>query len=131
MTDYTIKNLKTDIEDMAPKFGMSPEIEARFAREPLGCRKLGVSYERLAPGARSRFGHRHREQEEVYVVVDGGGRAKLDDEVHELNAWDALRVAPETMRAFEAGPDGLAMLIVGAPKTEQRDGELVEGWWSD
>jgi len=127
---YTIKNLK-EVEDAAPKFGLAPHVEARFARGALETVKLGVSYQRYEPNSRAPFGHRHNEQEEVYVVLGGGGRVKLDDDVVELAQWDAVRVDPATMRHFEAGPDGLEILAVGAPATPQMDVELVEGWWSD
>jgi mannose-6-phosphate isomerase-like protein (cupin superfamily) len=128
---YTVKNLKADVEDMAPKFGLGPDLEARFAREPLGCERCGVSYERLLPNARSPFGHRHTEQEEVYVVVGGSGRVRLEDEVLDLGHWDAVRVSPETRRAFEAGPDGLELIVFGAPSTGPGDAEILHGWWSE
>lgn len=128
MTGYTIKNLRDDVDDMAPRFDMSPQLEARFAREPLDCEQGGLSYQRFAAGTRAPFGHRHAEQEELYVVVSGGGRVKLDDEIRELRRWDALRVAPATMRAFEGGPDGLELVAFGAPNAPG-DGEIVMGWW--
>lgn len=127
---YTIANLK-DVEDSAPKFGLSPDIEARFARNALGCEQTGLSYQRLAPNVRGKFGHRHADQEEIYVIVAGSGRLKVDDEVHDLGQWDAVRVAPETMRAFEAGPDGLELLAFGAPATGSSDAELTAGWWAE
>lgn len=130
MTGYTKVNLK-EIEDQAPKFGHAPNIEARFASEPLEMRKAGVSYQRLAPGFRAPFGHKHKVQEELYVIVSGGGRVKIDDEVKELKAWDAIRVAPETMRCFEAGPEGIEILAFGAPRTGPGDAEVVENWWTD
>jgi mannose-6-phosphate isomerase-like protein (cupin superfamily) len=128
---YTIKNLKADVEDVAPRFGLSPGLESRFAREALECEKSGVSYLRIAPGSRIPFGHRHTVQEEVYVLVSGSGRVKLDDEVRELRQWDVVRVAPETMRAFEAGPDGIELLAFGAPAGggAGQDAEIVQGWW--
>src|SRR5947207_12874767 len=89
-------------------------MEARFARKPLEAERSGISYQRLAPGFRGPFGHRHAEQEETYVVVSGGGRVKLEDGVHELRQWDALRVAPRTGRGFEAGPNGMELLVFGA-----------------
>jgi quercetin dioxygenase-like cupin family protein len=130
MADYTITNLRADVEDMAPKFGMSPEVEARFARDPLECQKMALSYQRLAPNARMPFGHKHAEQEEVYVVLDGGGKVKLDDEVRDLREWDAIRIGSDTMRAFEAGGDGMTFIAFGAPKTDPNDAEMVQGWWS-
>jgi mannose-6-phosphate isomerase-like protein (cupin superfamily) len=131
MSAYTHLNLKDDVEDSAKKFGLSPALETHFAREPLGLENSGVSYLRLAPGERPSFGHKHKEQEEVYVVVNGAGRIKLDDEIIELRRWDALRIAPATMRNVEAGPDGIELLLFGAPNAGFGDAETVEGWWSD
>jgi mannose-6-phosphate isomerase-like protein (cupin superfamily) len=130
MTDYTLKNLK-EVEDMAPQFDLSPGLEARFARKPLGGESTGLSYQRLEPNFRVPFGHKHANQEEVYVVVSGGGRMKLDDEVVELRQWDAVRVASDTMRDFEAGPEGVELLAFGAPTNGANDAEMTPGWWSD
>ena len=128
MADYQIANLK-EIEDSAVRFGMSPDMESRFGRKPLEAESSGVSYLRLAPNVRQPFGHRHDDMEETYVVVGGTGRAKLDDEIVELSTWDTIRVAPGTMRSFEAGDHGLEYLAFGAGEPET--GELVQGWWSD
>jgi mannose-6-phosphate isomerase-like protein (cupin superfamily) len=129
MAGYTLKNLK-EVEDAAPRFGLAPDVEARFARDALDAEASGFSYQRLAPNARQRFGHKHAEQEEIYVVLGGSGRVKLENEVVELRALDALRVAPETTRCFEAGPDGLELLAFG-PRRGENDAELIPGWWSD
>jgi len=131
MAAYTHVNLKTDVEDQAPNFGMSPEMEARMARVPLELEQCGVSYQRLAPNYRLPFGHRHKNQEEVYVVVSGGGRAKLEDEIVELQEWDALRVPRDTTRGFEAGSDGLVIIAIGAPNTGPGDAEMADDWWTD
>jgi quercetin dioxygenase-like cupin family protein len=125
---YTVHNLK-DVEDAAPAFGMSPDVEARFARKPLESKQVAVSYQRLQPDVRMPFGHTHAGQEEIYIVLGGSGRAKVDDEVIELRQWDALRVDPETMRALEAGPDGVEFIAVGGPLGETNDAEMVQGWW--
>ena len=130
MAGYTIQNLK-DVEDQAPKFGMSPQMEMRMARVPLEMQNAGLSYQRLSPGFRLPFGHNHNNQEEVYVVVGGSGRVKLGDEVVELRQWDAVRVPKDTMRGFEAGPDGVEMIAIGAPNTGPGDADTVQGWWSD
>jgi mannose-6-phosphate isomerase-like protein (cupin superfamily) len=128
MSDYTIKNLM-DIEDSAA--GRSPGVQARFARSHIDSRDLGVTYLRYEPGVRAPMGHSHREQEEVYVVVSGSGRVKLGDEVLELAPWDVVRVAPTTVRAFEAGPEGLELIAVGSTRPEGGDGvPAPEGWWS-
>lgn len=131
MGDYTIKNLRTEIEDSAPAFGLSPDLEARFARDVLETENMALSYQRLAPGARAPFGHRHKTQEEVYLVLEGAGRVKLDEDVREVAAWDAVRVAKDTVRCFEAGPEGLSFVVFGAPQAEPGDAELIPGWWAD
>jgi len=112
MSGYTIKNL-LDVEDSAVKFGFAPAMEARFAREDLGFEKHGLSLQRLAPNERQAFAHRHGEAEEVYVVVEGSGRVLLDGDVVEVRRWDAIRVAPGTVRSFAAGPEGIGYLAFG------------------
>jgi uncharacterized cupin superfamily protein len=97
----------------------------------LGAKHLGVSYFRYAPGFRYPDGHRHREQEEVYIVIAGSGRVKLDDEVVELREWDVVRVAPSVVRAFEGGDGGLEMIAVGSDRPEGGDGVQVQNWWAD
>jgi mannose-6-phosphate isomerase-like protein (cupin superfamily) len=128
MTDFSLKNLK-DVEDSLADRDL--DLEARFGRKHLNSRHLGISYFRYGPSFRSPLAHRHREQEEAYVVVGGSGRAKLDDEIVELGQWDVLRVAPEVVRGFEAGPDGLELIAVGSDRPEGGDGETVEGHWAD
>jgi mannose-6-phosphate isomerase-like protein (cupin superfamily) len=126
MSRYAIANLK-ELDDLAAK--REGDIEARFGRGPIESEHLGVSYFRYGPGYRSAIGHRHREQEEAYVVIRGSGTAKLDDEIVELRQWDVLRVAPRTTRAFEGGPDGLELIAVGNDRPEGGDGELVPDFW--
>jgi mannose-6-phosphate isomerase-like protein (cupin superfamily) len=129
MAGYGKANLK-EVEDQAPKFGLSPDLEARFARVALDAERIGVTYQRLAPNYRLPWGHKHKTQEEVYVLVSGSGRAKIDDEVVELKPWDALRVSKDAVRSFEAGPDGAEFVVVGAPGGPG-DAENVENWWTD
>jgi uncharacterized cupin superfamily protein len=131
VSNYTHINLKTDVEDMAPKFGFAPNLESRFARRPLGLEKSGVSYYRVAPNYRIPFGHKHGEQEEVYLLLSGSARMKLDDDLVELKPLDALRVPGEVTRAFEAGPDGAEIVAFGAPNNENSDTEMVQDWWTD
>lgn len=129
MSDYTHLNLK-EVEDQAPKFGLSPDLEFRMGRVPLDMEQAGVSYMRVAPNYRVPFGHNHKNQEEVYVVVGGGGRIKVGDEVRDLEPWDAVRVHKDTMRGFEAGADGLELIAIGAPNTGPGDADMEQGWWS-
>jgi mannose-6-phosphate isomerase-like protein (cupin superfamily) len=119
----------TDVKDSAPEFGMGDVQEARFAKGDLEAEKTGVSHLRLKPGKRSPFGHKHEEAEEVYVVIAGSGRMKLDDEIIEVERLDAIRVAPEVIRAFEADGDGIEVLAMGA--RHDGDGEVIPGWWSE
>jgi mannose-6-phosphate isomerase-like protein (cupin superfamily) len=130
MAGYTVQNLK-EVEDQGPNFGLSPDLEARMARVPLELEEFGISYQRLAPDYRLPFGHMHSVQEEVYVLISGSARVKLDDEVVELKPWDAVRVHRDTMRSFEAGPEGAEMIAVGAPNTGPGDANVQQGWWSD
>ena len=128
MPNYSIKNLK-EVDDSAA--GRGGDVEARFGRKHLDSEHLGVSYFRYGAGFKGPFGHRHREQEEAYVVVSGSGRVKLDDEVVDLQQWDVIRVAPDVVRAFEGGADGLELIAVGSDRPEGGDGEMVNDFWVD
>jgi len=130
MDGYTKANLKAEVENQSPKFKMPSEMEARFARSTLGGESLGLTLMKLAPGFRIPFGHKHEDQEEVYVIVRGSARIKVDGEVVEAGQWDAIRFDKNTMRNVEAGPDGVEYLAFGAGD-DPRDAEMVPGWWSD
>jgi mannose-6-phosphate isomerase-like protein (cupin superfamily) len=131
MGKYTKLNLREEVQDQAPNFGLEGKIEARMARVPLELEHSGISYQRMAPNFRLPFGHKHKTQEEIYVLVSGSIRARLEDEVVELKPFDALRVPKDTMRSFEAGPEGAEMIAIGAPHTGPGDAEMVNGWWMD
>lgn len=129
MSSYTKQNLRR-VENQAPKFGMPEGLEARFGRSALGGETLGVSVFKLAPGYRLPFGHKHETQEEVYVVVRGSARVKVEDEVVELGEWDAIRIGRNTMRGVEAGPDGVEYIAFGAGD-DPGEVEMVQGWWAN
>lgn len=131
MAGYTKLNLKADVKDMAPEFGLSPGLESRFARKPLELQQTGLTYFRVGPGFRTPFGHSHGEQEELYLVVEGSARVKLDDDVVELEQWDVVRIPPGMMRALEGGPDGAEVLAFSAPNNDNQDLDMQQGWWSD
>ena len=131
MAGYTKVNLKDEVEDQAPNFGLEGKLEMRMARVPLELEQQGVSYQRIAPNFRLPFGHQHKTQEEVYIVLSGSLRAKVEDEIVELGPFAALRVHKDTMRSFEGGPDGAELLAVGAPHTGPGDAETENDWWSD
>jgi quinol monooxygenase YgiN/quercetin dioxygenase-like cupin family protein len=102
---------------------------ARFARGPLGATATGLSLQRLRPGARQSFGHHHRLDEEIYVVLKGSGQIAVDDEVRDIRPLDAIRVAPASVRAFQAGPDGLAFLAMGTHHAG--DPQMDPGYWPE
>ena len=127
--DYTHKNLN-EIEDMAAKHGFGHVGEARFAGPDLETEQTGLSSHKLNPNARQAFGHSHDSTEEVYVVISGSGRVKLDDEVVEVRELDAIRISPTVIRALEAGPDGLHVLAFGPHNADDR-GKVHQDWWTD
>jgi len=130
MANYTKLNLR-EVEDQAPKFDMSPDLEFRAARDALEMENGALSYLRISPNFRMPFGHRHQVQEEVYVLVSGSARLKLDDDIVDLKAWDAVRMPKETVRNLEAGSDGAALILFAAPKTVPGDAPPIPGWWTD
>jgi len=130
---FTHRNLKHDLEDIGSVFDGAPGLEFRAATLPLELEQSGLTLQRVPPGHRFPYGHTHRTQEEVYVVVNGSGRMKVDDEVIEVREWDAVRVPPGSWRGYEAGPDGLELLVIGAPNLGDDPRGDVEGtrdWWT-
>jgi len=131
---FTHRNLKADVEDIGSAFDGPPDLEFHAATKPLELQESALSHQRVPPGYRFPYGHSHAIQEEVYVAVRGSGRMKLDDEIVELREWDAVRVPPGTWRGFEAGPEGLEILVIGAPNLGDDPREDVDGrrnWWVD
>jgi mannose-6-phosphate isomerase-like protein (cupin superfamily) len=129
VADYTIVNLMELENRGSDAFGTS---DVRLARSPLETKHLGLSRIQYAPGGRSPRGHRHREQEEVYLVIGGSGQVKLDDDMRDVKQWDVVRVAPATFRGFNAGPDGLDLIAIGSDRPEGGDGEHTgDDWWDN
>jgi mannose-6-phosphate isomerase-like protein (cupin superfamily) len=119
----------SEVKDSAPGFGADEFQEARFAREDLEAEQAGLAHIKVKPGKRMPFAHKHEDAEEIYVVIAGSGRIKLDDEVIEVTELDAIRISPEVARCMEAGPDGLSVLAMGAH--HDKDGEVLPNWWTD
>ena len=128
MADYAKKNLR-EVEDSAVKHGFSETQIARFAGGDLGCERIGLALEGVKPGRRQAFGHRHEEDEEVYVVLDGSGRMRLGEDLIEVGPLDAIRVAPGVWRSFEADAEGLEVLAFGTHT--KGDGEIDPGFWTE
>lgn len=121
--DYTIKNLR-EAKDVAAEAGLSDSLEARFAHEDLESDTSGISYQVIKAGQRQPFAHKHGEMEEIYVVISGSGRVKLDDELEDVGPLDAIRIAPSVIRAFEAADEDLVLLVF-SPRAEG-DAEVVQ-----
>jgi mannose-6-phosphate isomerase-like protein (cupin superfamily) len=131
---FTRRNIKEDLEDIGSRFDGAPNLEFRAATKALELEKAALSYQSIPPDYRFPYGHSHQTQEEVYVVVRGSGRMKVDDDIVELREWDAVRVPPGSWRGYEAGPEGLELLVVGAPNLGDDPREDVSGrrdWWTD
>jgi mannose-6-phosphate isomerase-like protein (cupin superfamily) len=131
MAGYTKRNLRTEVDDQAQAFGFSPNLEFRVARDALETTESAVSFMRLAAGFRLPFGHHHELQEEVYVLVSGGAKLKLDEAILELKPWDAVRIAPGVVRDVEGGPEGAELLLFGAPRVPPGDAVTEQDWWID
>jgi mannose-6-phosphate isomerase-like protein (cupin superfamily) len=123
---YSLVNL-VEVEDVAPVNGFADRWQARVARTALGAQQTGVTHFRLLAGKRSPFAHRHAAAEEIYVILGGTGRMTLDDEIIDIQPLDAIRVEPEVARAFEAGSNGLDLLVFGPH--HPGDGEPVDDPW--
>jgi mannose-6-phosphate isomerase-like protein (cupin superfamily) len=131
---FTLRNLRADLTDVGSNFDGAPGLEFRLASQALGLEHSGLSYQHIPPGHRFPYGHTHQVQEELYVVVGGSGRMKLDDEIIDVKQWDAVRVPPGTWRGYEAGSEGLTLLVFGAPglgENPRDDVEGARGWWAD
>lgn len=125
---YVKKNLKTEVADGAKKYGVKGQ-EMHHINKDLGLKQSGVSYQKFAPGHRIGFAHKHTEQEEIYAVIAGGGRMKLDDDIIDLVPLDVVAVPKEVTRAIEAGDEGIEFIVFGSPVTGNDRGEMFPGWW--
>ena len=131
---FTLTNIKDDLDDLGSGFDGPQGLEFRAATKALQLEHSALSYQRIPPRSRFPYGHTHRKQEEVYVVVRGSGRMKVDDQIVELTEWDAVRVPPGMWRGYEAGPEGLEILVIGAPNLGEDPRDDVDGrrdWWAD
>jgi mannose-6-phosphate isomerase-like protein (cupin superfamily) len=129
MSEYTIVNLK-EVEDQAPKWNLSPDLEARFARVALDAELVGLTYQRLGPNYTVPWGHTHKTQEEVYLVTEGSVEVKVGDEIKQLGKWDAIRVHKDTPRGFRSGPDGVEMIAIGCPGGPG-DAVNIDNYWDE
>jgi mannose-6-phosphate isomerase-like protein (cupin superfamily) len=130
MAGYSVENLN-EVQNQGENFGINPdELQLRMAKDPLECQNAGISLLRLGPDFRVPFGHKHKTQEEIYVLVSGSARMKVEDEIVEMEPLTAVRVDPGTMRGYEAGSEGADLIVIGAPRTGSGDADTVPGWWN-
>jgi mannose-6-phosphate isomerase-like protein (cupin superfamily) len=129
MSSGYVKTNISEAEDLAPGFGLQAMGEARFLRDKVGAETIGMAHYRMNPGQRPGFGHKHKTNEEIYVVLAGSGRMKVEDDIFDLAPHDVVFVRPEAMREWESGPDGLELIAFGAHSPD--DGEMHPGWWTD
>jgi mannose-6-phosphate isomerase-like protein (cupin superfamily) len=131
MAGYAVQQLR-EVQNQGENFGIDPnDMQLRMAKDPLECANAGISLIKLGAGFRAPFGHTHKTQEEIYILVSGSARMKIGDDVIELEPLTAVRVAPETMRSYEGGPEGAELIAIGAPRTGSGDADIAPGWWSD
>lgn len=116
-----------ELKDAAAEHGFGEKQEARFAMVDLEAEDTGLAHIKVKPNQRQPFAHKHESAEEIYVVIAGSGRVKLDDEIVELKRLDAIRVSPQVTRGFEAGPDGLEFLVFGSHHSG--DAEIISDHW--
>lgn len=129
MSDYTKINLK-QVEDMAPRFGIADAAQTRPARAALGLENVGITHFALSPNFRLPFGHKHVDQEEVYLLVAGTARIKIGDDIVDLEPWDAVRVPGPVMRNLEGGPNGAEIIAFGQSAQGEDQSTMQPGWWS-
>jgi mannose-6-phosphate isomerase-like protein (cupin superfamily) len=129
MSDYAIRRLA----DVPDTFGDRYPGEMRFLGPELGTTQVALTHRRMPPqtGGKGGYGHRHRAQEEVYVVLSGRVQFKLGDDVVDVEGPTAVRVAPGTVRSvWNDGPGDAQLLIVSTRLDDPRgDHEIVEGFW--
>jgi mannose-6-phosphate isomerase-like protein (cupin superfamily) len=131
MADYTIKRLD-EVEDV---LGDYPG-EMRMMTTALENEQVAFTYRRMPQhtGGKGSYGHRHKQQEEVYFVVSGKLQFKLDDEVVELERGTAIRVAPATWRSvWNDEPEDAELVIVSkvVPGGSRDDAEYIENFWPE
>jgi mannose-6-phosphate isomerase-like protein (cupin superfamily) len=132
MSDYTVAKV-SDMPDQGPNFGLRPDqLEIRFLRNDLGCEHCGVSYARLGAGWKATRGHRHKRQEEIYLLVSGRAQCKVGDDIVDMDPWTAIRMPPETVRGLRAvGDEDAVFVLIGAPNTGPGDAEDVDDFWPE
>ena len=128
MSDYTV----VAFEDADDVMGDYPG-EMRFLKGPLGTEEVAVTYRRMPPdtGGKGSYGHRHKQQEEVYVVLAGELEFKLGDDIVTVGAHHAVRVPRETFRSVHnsSGSDAELLIVSTRLANDEPDHEMTEDFW--
>jgi uncharacterized cupin superfamily protein len=115
------------------RFGLpESEFELRILRGVLGCEHVGVSYLRFGPGWRLTVGHRHPGGgEEVYVLVEGSARIKIEEQILHMHAPSAVRVRGDQFRAIRADSDMTAVLVAAGTIDDPSATEFAPNFWRE
>jgi mannose-6-phosphate isomerase-like protein (cupin superfamily) len=128
VSGYTI----TPLSEVPDVLGDYPG-EMQMITSSIGAEQAALTFRRMpaGTGGRGSYGHRHRTQEELYLVLSGTLQFKLGDDVVDVPARAAVRVAPAVVRSvWNDGPDDVELVIVSTKIGDPRaDVELVEGFW--
>jgi mannose-6-phosphate isomerase-like protein (cupin superfamily) len=119
------------MEEGTSRTRLEPDSDERFVplRRQLGVTSFGVNQMVLEPGQRSRI-HRHQNQEEVYLVLEGTLSLAIEGEESDLGEGELVRVAPDVRRQLmNRGPERLVMIALGgAGEHQSRDAEAFHSW---
>lgn len=128
MSDYTI----TRVEEVGDILGDYPG-EMRMLTGALGSEQVAITHRRMPrhTGGKGGYGHRHKTQEEIYLVVSGELEFKLGDDVVVVGPWTAVRVPPDTVRSvWNEGTEDAHLVIVSTKIDDPRaDAETVPDFW--
>jgi mannose-6-phosphate isomerase-like protein (cupin superfamily) len=105
----------------------------RMLTSALGAQQVALTHREMPPGSGGKggYGHRHKTQEELYFVVSGTLQFKLEDEVIDVPAGTAVRIAPGVTRSvWNAGPDDAQLIMCSVRVDDVRaDVEMVQDFW--
>ena len=130
MSDYTVVKREDAMDAMEqwPGFG-----EMRMFTYSLGAEQVALTWRQMPPdtGGRGSYGHSHKTQEELYLVLSGEVTFKLGDDVFTAGPGTAVRIPPATVRSIHNDGRDEAEVVICSPRVEdpQGDAQQVEDFW--